>query len=187
MNCFNHNEQVAVGACQNCGVGLCAECVTDAAKIDNRPICKPCDLVRVDSAIAELSAELANINIKKIIWTVIFILGLGCLIYSSLTPTVDDYWLWFLCPIIWAFAGFGEQVTREEEFRLNNPTAATLQDLKKDQMYKDNSIFGYWIGWLFGFFIKGLFFPFIYAYFMIFGSMQIKKALKSWQEYKSNL
>lgn len=37
MNCFNHNEKVAVGSCQNCNVGLCNECVTNAFKIDNKP------------------------------------------------------------------------------------------------------------------------------------------------------
>lgn len=30
MNCFNHNKKVAVGACQNCNIGLCNECVTNA-------------------------------------------------------------------------------------------------------------------------------------------------------------
>ncbi|MCR2112275.1 hypothetical protein [Campylobacter upsaliensis] len=30
MNCFNHNKKVAVGACQNCNIGLCNDCVTNA-------------------------------------------------------------------------------------------------------------------------------------------------------------
>ncbi|MCR2062892.1 hypothetical protein [Campylobacter helveticus] len=77
MNCFNHNDLVAVGACQNCGVGLCNECVSNAVKIENKPICKSCDLTRVESYIAELREELSKIKVKKIIWSVI--LALGCI------------------------------------------------------------------------------------------------------------
>lgn len=29
MNCFNHQEIVAIGTCKVCGKGLCSECVTD--------------------------------------------------------------------------------------------------------------------------------------------------------------
>ncbi len=42
MNCFNHNELVAVSTCQDCNKGLCSEC-TSMYEI---PICKTCNSKR---------------------------------------------------------------------------------------------------------------------------------------------
>lgn len=38
MNCYKHNNFAAVGTCQQCGVGLCPECVNNFEP----KVCDPC-------------------------------------------------------------------------------------------------------------------------------------------------
>jgi hypothetical protein len=37
MNCFNHNDSIAVGICKSCGKALCTDCVTE---LENGLACK---------------------------------------------------------------------------------------------------------------------------------------------------
>ncbi|EAI8430347.1 hypothetical protein JYE83_001522 [Campylobacter upsaliensis] len=185
MNCFNHNEKVAVGSCQNCNVGLCNECVTNAFKIDNKPICKPCHLVMVESYMTELKNDLANIKIKKIIWTILLIVGALGLIYPFFggTPLVFGNFLWAF--FIWGFGGFVARFERSEKF--NNSAAGVVQTIKDRDMYKDGSI---WIVWVFKFaffILRGAFFPLFYLNLMLFGSIKLQNELKECEKIKTEL
>ncbi|ELS3708369.1 hypothetical protein QPP40_001100 [Campylobacter upsaliensis] len=185
MNCFNHNEKVAVGACQNCNVGLCNECITNAFKIDNKPICKPCHLTMVENYIVELKKELSQITLKKIIWSVI--LAIGCIVLLSpfaegISFSVEHY---LIACFIWAFAGFAERAQKKLEFE--NTAAGVREKLEENRMYADNII---WIVWIFKFaffILRGAFFPLFYLNLMLFGSIKLQNELKECEKIKTEL
>lgn len=185
MNCFNHNDLVAVGACQNCGVGLCNECVTNAVKIENKPICKSCDLTRVEGYIAELKGDLEKINIKKFIWSIILIAGIIALMYPFFKGAQFEIWHYLIACFIWAFAGFGERIEKREEFE--NSAAAVRKEVEK---LRDSNAFIEFIeaSFKFAFFlIRGAFFPIFYANLMLFGTKKIQNELKECEAYKDSL
>lgn len=185
MNCFNHNDLVAVGACQNCGVGLCNECVSNAVKIENKPICKSCDLTRVESYIAELREELSKIKVKKIIWSVILALGCIALLSHLVVGTPFSIGQYFFACFFWAFAGFTERAQRRLEFE--NSAAGIRAKFDEEREYRDNTI---WVTWAFKFaffLIRGAFFPIFYANLMLFGTKKIQNEPKECEAYKDSL
>lgn len=54
MNCFNHHELIAVGACQDCQKGLCSECASKYSI----PICSQCNASRKSTEKNKIYKEL---------------------------------------------------------------------------------------------------------------------------------
>lgn len=106
MNCAFHNELAAVAACQNCSVGLCNECIDKGLRIDNKPTCKKCSLEYINTTLDELDTEKAKIKTRKIIWTIILVLGAAFVIYDFFINPDGKEGLFLVGFFIWGLAGF---------------------------------------------------------------------------------
>lgn len=90
MNCFYHTEEPAVGACVNCGVGLCKECVTNAAYTkDNQPICLNCSKKIAEQELSETRSK-KKWALFMAIFSGIFII-LGIIIYFGADDAVTAW------------------------------------------------------------------------------------------------
>lgn len=91
MNCYYHPDKPAVAMCPQCGMGLCQDCVANAAYAwDNHPLCHDCSL---KAATEELSAAKSQKvwSLVKFLFASFFLL-LGFVIYSS-TGDIMNAWI----------------------------------------------------------------------------------------------
>lgn len=142
MNCAFHNDFPAVVACQSCSVGLCNECMDKGLRIDNKPSCKKCSLDYVNNALDELNAESLKMKTKKIIWTIILVLGAAFVIYDFFINPDGKQGLFLVGFFIWGLAGFLDRVERKYNFERNQSSKNAMSDaLLERDMYRDGSIF----------------------------------------------
>ena len=73
MKCFNHSDIDANGTCQDCGKGLCGECVS---RFDF-PLCEPCLLTHNSNVSKQLYFGLAITAIIFIAVTYFFYMNVG--------------------------------------------------------------------------------------------------------------
>lgn len=186
MNCVNHQEVVAVASCSHCGVGLCKECVGEFLKSDNKPLCKECSLKYVDEGLKELQEELSQLKTKKIIWSILLIVGLAALALTEI-PTPNGGGVFFAC-LIWSIAGFFDRAKRKIEYEKGRTQQSVMRDAMMERdAYNDGSI---WIVWLFKLLfalIRGMFFPIFYAILMISGDKEIQSEIARLTELKVQL
>lgn len=78
MNCFFHDDKPAVIACAKCGVGLCRNCMNDAAyTYDGKPLCLNCSKPLAQEELADAQSS-KMWSLVKFIFSGFFI-GIGLL------------------------------------------------------------------------------------------------------------
>lgn len=186
MNCVNHQEIVAVASCNHCSVGLCKQCIDQFLRFDNKPLCKECSLKYVDEGLAELDNSLLQLRTKKIIWSIILLIGLVFIVLAWLEPNGSDAIFKYLVGFfIWSLAGFSDRFQRNENRALDK--SAMSEALLERDMYKDGTI---WIAWLFKFafaIIRGIFFPIFYALLMLNGNKKLHNEIANLKELKEKV
>jgi len=81
MNCIQHPETGAVSFCARCGAGLCHECATGTFyQIDSKPLCAKCNYEVGCENDRIFQSVLRGKQIRLVIFTVTFVLGLAALI-----------------------------------------------------------------------------------------------------------
>lgn len=184
MNCIKHNDVVAVGSCGKCNVGLCTECINDAMRDDdNKPMCQKCTLdVVIDPHIAYLQTALGQIAQKRIVWSVILVIGLalGVLGYFS-----DSVMYIIIGILVWSCAGFSDRMLARANQSAEDAhyNALARHRMETDGSYLLGSMIGKVIGWL----LRGIFFPIVYLIFMLTGVKKLKKELADMQEARDIL
>ena len=187
MNCIIHNDTPAVGNCGQCGCGICKECVQNSIRAEgiDKPICNNCAIEGVSIWVENARARLKGLKTKKIIWTIILVIGAFCIISGlvNLAQGVDGANV--ALPIIvgilvWAGAGFTERFTEKSvEQQITDGMVA------RDALRGDNYVWFVYLGRLIAWFIKnmfrGLIFPIIYARFMISGSKELQNQINEQQ------
>lgn len=77
MNCFFHDEKPAVIACAKCGIGLCRDCMTNAAyTYDGKPLCLNCSRPIAADELKEAQKEKTWSLVKFIFSTFFLIIAL---------------------------------------------------------------------------------------------------------------
>ena len=77
MNCFKHPEVAAVTACQECNLGMCADCVKNKQNMaDNRTLCNSCAFKNISSFVEAVKAEIAGIDKRFKVTTGVLVVGL---------------------------------------------------------------------------------------------------------------
>ncbi len=197
MNCIIHNDSPAVGACGKCGCGICSLCVQNSIKAEgiDKPICKNCAIEGISLHIEYLKTLLKSIRTKKIIWTAILLIGAYFVVYGYLivygyigTPNDSNTpWYFMFGIIIWASAGFTDRILIKKSDREQLEDAMVW----RDAMVGHNYVWGFWLGkflfWMMKGFLRGMFFPFVYAYFMIMGAKNIEKEIAEQQQVIDSL
>ncbi|AXX98764.1 hypothetical protein [Profundibacter amoris] len=82
MQCYNHDDQNAVGLCKACGKGLCHDC---AADLGHGLACKGVHEDKVTSLnqITTKSAEIYNAAPKNALIAPLFVLAMGAIFIGS--------------------------------------------------------------------------------------------------------
>lgn len=82
MNCFYHDNKPAIVSCAKCGVGLCKNCMTNAAyTYDGKPLCLNCSQPIAEDELKE--AQSSRIwSLVKFIFSGFF-LGLGLMAFAG--------------------------------------------------------------------------------------------------------
>lgn len=184
MNCIKHNDVVAVGSCGKCNAGLCTECINDAVRDDdNKPMCQKCTLdVVIDPHIAFLQTALGQITQKRIVWSIILVIGaaLGMLGYFS-----DSVMYIIIGILVWSCAGFSDRMLARANQSAEDAhyNALARHRMESDGAYLLGSMIGKIIVWL----LRGIFFPIVYLIFMLTGVKKLKKELADMQEAREIL
>lgn len=95
MNCFYHDNKPAIVSCAKCGVGLCKDCMTNAAyTYDGKPLCLNCSKTL---ALEELKDARSNKlwSLVKFIFSGFF-LGIGLM---ALSGNADIMQVWIISGI----------------------------------------------------------------------------------------
>ena len=191
MNCIIHNDSPAVGTCGKCGCGICSACVQNSIKAEgiDKPVCKNCAIEGISLYIEYLKTLLKATRTKKIVWTAILFVG-ACFVVGGYIgiPTNPNAPFYFMAGIIiWALAGFTDRILVEKS------GGEQLQDAMvwRDAMVGHNYVWGFWLGkfifWAVKSLMRGIFFPFVYAHFMIMGQKDIQKQIAEQQAILDNL
>lgn len=104
MNCITHTNEPAVAQCGSCGSGLCKDCVDHSAyTIDNKPLCKDCNIKLAQELIDTNNSILSSSKIKLIITGVFFVIG-AIMFLIGLAGATDDpsnvkIWGWIIMGI----------------------------------------------------------------------------------------
>ncbi|WP_394909157.1 hypothetical protein [uncultured Helicobacter sp.] len=189
MNCITHNDVPAVASCQHCNVGLCSECVHSFLQTDNKPLCKNCSKVYVDANLEMLHSELAGLKTKKIIWSIILVLGALLIVFDITSATSSG--LMIVGILVWSLAGFIDRFRKKRE----NPDvqwAIKSSVIEGNLLARgDSTIWFYWLGnflvTLTIMLIRGIFFPFFYLYFMLTADKKVKTEIARIKELGESL
>lgn len=183
MNCIIHNDTPAVGSCGKCGCGICSACVQNSIKADgiDKPVCVNCAVEGVGLYIEYLKTLLKATRTKKIVWTAILLVGALLLICGFVSTSPDAPWFFIGAIIVWASAGFTDRILVEKS------GGEQIQDAMvwRDAMVGHNYVWGFWLGkfifWAVKGLTRGMFFPFVYGYFMLMGQKDIEKQIAEQQ------
>jgi len=92
MNCFHHQNRVAVATCKSCGKGLCSDC---AAEVPNGIACKNrCEeRVRWLNEMVDQSARIRAVANKQVLRSGMFVglIGALVLIFASLIYAENEF------------------------------------------------------------------------------------------------
>ena len=89
MNCVKHQEIVAIATCENCGVGLCSDCVNVSEyRIENKPLCRDCNYQLANELLSKNQTEKGKLLIKSIINAVFLILGVIAFFSNPVTGVI---------------------------------------------------------------------------------------------------
>lgn len=177
MNCIIHNDTPAVGSCGKCGCGICSACVQNSIKADgiDKPVCVNCAVEGVGLYVEYLKTLLKATRTKKIVWTAIL------LVCGFVSTSPDAPWFFIGAIIVWASAGFTDRILVEKS------GGEQIQDAMvwRDAMVGHNYVWGFWLGkfifWAVKGLTRGMFFPFVYGYFMLMGQKDIEKQIAEQQ------
>lgn len=182
-----HNDKSAVGTCGKCGCGLCPECMQNATPMENldKPACKNCAILLIRAYLDELAQISAQMTMKKVIWTIILVLGAGIILYNffqyNAEPKPDNIFGIILGILVWALAGFTERGPRQVD---------TKQAMSEALLEHSNPWLSHFINLTFFLIrnlVRGCFFPFFYAHFMIMGAKELQEKRKLNEEVLANL
>lgn len=139
MNCYNHQDQVAVAECAKCGVAMCADCVNVSEyNIDNKAICRKCNHEEINISIQE--DRTAHMwTIVKIVINVIFLI-IGIIVAISEGNIYEGALYWGIAGLPAAY----RILKPDERQRAQNRLDDAVADLKSDG------------GGLFNWFMRGL-------------------------------
>ena len=194
MNCIKHNDVVAVGSCGKCNVGLCTECINDAVRDDdNKPMCQKCTLdVVIDPHIAYLQKTIDNIKQKRIIWSILLVVGAVFVGYGLLSDSLAEY-IGFL---VWGCAGFTERASTGNQSLEKSLENAHYNAVARHRIESGDpaaigaaggKVLGTIMGKTFVWIMRGVFFPIVYLIFMLTGVKKLKKELADMQEARDIL
>ena len=187
MNCVTHNEVAAVATCQNCSVGLCKECIDKGLKNDNKPLCKNCSLAQLEQILKELEAASRNIDIRKIVWTIIFIVGGISILYGLYITERDNVFYVIIGLLIWALAGITDLFKMLGGAQSSQDTETAVRNAIRKEKGQDD-IIGHSIGYFIIALGRGLFFPIFYFKLMFFsGKKEIQNQILETQKLKEEL
>lgn len=86
MNCVKHSSESAVAQCQQCNMGMCAQCVENRQKmLSGKTLCNACAMESIKNAIGECKGLIKQDMKKLIILSVLLAIGLFCLAYIKFT------------------------------------------------------------------------------------------------------
>ena len=76
MNCIKHQDIAVVAMCENCGVGLCADCVNASEyRLDNKPLCRECNFKMANDVLADNRSKKGKLLFKLVLNGVFLLLG----------------------------------------------------------------------------------------------------------------
>ncbi len=77
MNCFYHDSKPAIVSCAKCGVGLCRDCMTNAAyTYDGKPLCLNCSRPIAEEELKEAQSSRTWSVVKFIFSGFFLVIGL---------------------------------------------------------------------------------------------------------------
>ncbi len=161
MNCVKHNDAPGVALCDQCGVGLCGECVQNALRVENRPWCDQCVVADTQAYKQNLEAAIKAFKRKRIIWTVILVLGLVFL----LLPSGEFIERVLVCLFFWGLGGFFTRLEKAQIARQNQDTQTAIHNAMLDRDLERSGAI--WVVWAFKyawFFVRACFFPLVYIW-----------------------
>lgn len=177
-----------MGSCGKCGCGICSACVQNSIKADgiDKPVCANCAIEGVGLYIEYLKTLLKGTKTKKIVWTVILLVGAFLLISGFVSTSPDAPWFFIGAIMIWASGGFTERFTEKS---VEQQIADGM--MTRDALRGDNYVWFLYLGKLISWFItnmfRGLIFPIIYAHFMIWGTKELKAQIAEQQAILDDL
>ncbi|WP_286005710.1 hypothetical protein [Campylobacter avium] len=182
MNCIYHNEVGAIGSCNHCSVGLCAECINSFITVYNKPLCKSCSSKYLDEGILELKQDNKNILLKMFLYTASLIIGIAIITVIAEPRSASFPLAMFGTFILWALTigmpNFGEDNTKDA-------VREAVLEAKSDGYFLFKIAFK-----LIFTIIYGMFFPIVYVFKMITWGIKLssnKKDINRLEDLHANL